>query len=617
VAVAANNGPTAKIAVSNGEIDLKDAWVDDHTLNISSSAGNATVSSPGPTNVTLDRLSGEWSNVSSLDVDQHHLTVDPENNREIIVGGETDALAWRGVTVDDGEADFVYSGSSGSTTLTISGVTPDETVLAIDSHTGQALDSATPDANNQLTLTMPNSEHTVELVTSDGAPGLADPRPEGDRSDFPTELAVNVSDPDFPQDNVTVEFYLDGSKVGEKTTDSAGEVILSISQPSRGDHDARAVATDSFGQTSQLTWSFGVPNRLYIRNVTNASELVDGQEVTVDIYQQDDNVTTRTTTNGSISLAGLDEEGDIIVTAEAPGTASAPAYQPRTYIVEDLSRQDAIYLLPENKTSTTVRFTLDDPSGAYGPQSFLYIQRAVNESGNISWITVTGDEFGAAGVDATLESNERYRLRITNGEQTAQMGSYVAPNATSDLVSLRPDSPAVSLNDTETVTVNASVDDSGTLHIDYVDPEKETDRITIVAVNRFNGSDVIYGPQSYYGQQTVSITEPVGQLNDSYLVRVSGVRDGQTFNTTAYIGPEQQSIVPPGLSGVWIQVAGIGLLLIVGGLFSQFNVSVGAVVTSLFAGVLWYIGLLQGVASWASVALAITFSVLYGLVVNR
>ena len=57
-------------------------------------------------------------------------------------------------------------------------------------------------------------------------------------------------------------------------------------------------------------------------------------------------------------------------------------------------------------------------------------------------------------------------------------------------------------------------------------------------------------------------------------------------------------------------------MLLVGGAFSVLNVAVGAAVTSLFAGVLWFLGIMSGLASGGAIALAIGLSTL-NLMLNR
>jgi len=193
------------------------------------------------------------------------------------------------------------------------------------------------------------------------------------------------------------------------------------------------------------------------------------------------------------------------------------------------------------------------------------------------------------------------------------MGKYTADIR--EEVPLRPQSPTVQLEGENLVAYNASVEGSD-LRIEYLDPTGQTDVLTVSVVSQFNDSEYLLESQTYYGTNELVVSEPVGEdgLDDSYIVLLEGQRDGESFTARIPIGPDQIVLVPSGLSQVWIQIAGIGSLLLVGGVFSRLNAGVGAVATSLLGGIWWYIGLLSGVATWASVALAITFSVLYAMV---
>jgi hypothetical protein len=117
---------------------------------------------------------------------------------------------------------------------------------------------------------------------------------------------------------------------------------------------------------------------------------------------------------------------------------------------------------------------------------------------------------------------------------------------------------------------------------------------------------VLRSKQTYTGANSLSASYPIGQLNQTAYVYLNATRsDADNLAVKKPIGPQQQDISPGGLDSVWLQIGGGVMLLLVGGLFSQLNVAAGAVITSLFAGVLWYLGLLSGLASGAAIALAI------------
>ena len=93
---------------------------------------------------------------------------------------------------------------------------------------------------------MSNSAHLVELRTNDGGPSLSDPNPQGELSQEPTELNVTVSDPDMPDDNVSVEFKLDGSVVGTDHLGDDGTASVSINPVQLDDDDPAPYSVVNF-----------------------------------------------------------------------------------------------------------------------------------------------------------------------------------------------------------------------------------------------------------------------------------------------------------------------------------------------------------------------------------
>jgi hypothetical protein len=109
----------------------------------------------------------------------------------------------------------------------------------------------------------------------------------------------------------------------------------------------------------------------------------------------------------------------------------------------------------------------------------------------------------------------------------------------------------------------------------------------------------------------LSLSEPLNeQLDAPAVVTITGTRDGERIDISEPIGPQNQVLVPNTLDPVWVQVGAGFVLLLVGGVFSVLNAAVGALITSLFAGILWFLGLMSGLASGAAVALAIGLSTL-------
>jgi len=373
--------------------------------------GNFT--SSGSTTVRVDQFNGTWTNLSSLDVSSNTLTVDINDKQTIEIQGDTDSISYQDVGVDDGTTDFVYAGSSGSTTLTIHGVPASTEIAAEDHQNDELLDVSTSDANGVVTFDMPNSQHTVRLATGSSSPSLSNLEPTGPLDSEPTTASVDVSDSDFPYDDVTVEFKIDGSSVGTDTVSSGGTASVSISGQSfdGGSHSIEAVATDGYGNTQTSSGSFDVPSNITIFNESAPNQKIDNSTVTVDFfYESGGNYTSveRNTTDGVIDLSGLPVHRPLVAKAETD------KYRDRRIFLGSLYEQQSLYLLPENETATQTRFKLQDFSGEF-PQdtTVLKVQRTLT----FRYETVLGDFFGASGsFPGELHFNKRHRLILVNTE---------------------------------------------------------------------------------------------------------------------------------------------------------------------------------------------------------
>jgi len=148
-----------------------------------------------------------------------------------------------------------------------------------------------------------------------------------------------------------------------------------------------------------------VPDTLFIRNETNHSQLIDNVG-TVDVrFFGDSEVYTRDTDDGTVNMSGLPVGQSFIVTASPPDGTN---YTDRTVFVTNIYEQQSVYLLNTSINPTiTGRFVLDDPTGQFGSDSVLYIEKPINVSGTVQYQTIHADEFGAEGVTATLQESER------------------------------------------------------------------------------------------------------------------------------------------------------------------------------------------------------------------
>jgi len=380
--------------------------------------------SSGSTSVRVDRFNGTWTNLSSLDVSSNTLTVDINDKQRIEIQGETDSISYQEVGVNDGTTDFQYAGSSGLTTLTIHGVPASTQIAAEDTLNQDLLDVSTSDPSGVVTFSLPNSQHTVRLTTGSSSPSLSNGQPSGSLDSEPTTVSADISDSDFPYDEVTVEFEIDGTVVGSDTVSSAGTASVDISSESfdGGTHNVVATATDAYGNTDSISFSFDVPSNVTIYNESAPDQKIENSQVDLKFFYEEGGSfqsTTKKTTNGVVNLSGLPVNRPIVAQAEAGG------YRPRRIFIESLYEQQSLYLLPENETRTQTTFKLQDFSGDF-PQdtTVLKVQRPIDDG---NYTTVLGDYFGATGqFPGELAFNERHRLVLLNTEtgKTRDLGSY-------------------------------------------------------------------------------------------------------------------------------------------------------------------------------------------------
>jgi hypothetical protein len=154
------------------------------------------------------------------------------------------------------------------------------------------------------------------------------------------------------------------------------------------------------------------PQTLFIRPETQSGQKIDTAEVEIRFFVQgadgDEQVVTRSTSTGEISMTDLPKNRSFVV------TASSPNYSDRRIYVENLFEQQSVYLLSDDETSVTKIFEYSDFSGRF-PQdeTVLKFQRPINGE----FVTVQGDVIGATGeYRVTMDEGERHRIVLLNRE---------------------------------------------------------------------------------------------------------------------------------------------------------------------------------------------------------
>lgn len=451
---------------------------------------------------------------------------------------EDASQAFVNLTLEDAHADYrIEFGGSGSWTTAASG-----TLSTTGNHTidvSSAPDSATQWRTN-VTLVNETTAATTAQIHDEGiqftghAPTTSNLSPsDGETlSAAGPTLSAEVTDSDVALaqgDEITAEFYLDGSQVGSDTLTSNGTATHSTSGLTGGAHDWHVELTDDYGlETTTDTRTFHTPSELRIYNESSPRTLVtDPVDVTVQFFADNGTVYERSTDDGVVDFSSLPVDREFTVTANPEGPDTGPNYQSRSTHIESLVEQQEIYLLNENVQSANVVYTLVDNSGQFTPpeETTLFIEKALTINGQTAYRTVTSDQFSATNeMVATLEDDQRYRLRLEGPDvDTRVLGSY--RTAGDDAAQLTVGQVSFEGATASAPSFHANVQDiQGTraLRITYTDPANATDALTLEAVNRTNSSDVIRPETTEAG--------PFGQYSE--VIPLSSSADDVSFNVS-------------------------------------------------------------------------------------
>jgi hypothetical protein len=167
-------------------------------------------------------------------------------------------------------------------------------------------------ATDKFGASTQSPDQTITL--NEPAPVVTDvsPADNTDLSEGPVTIELTIEDANLGNgDSVDVEFKDGGgSTIGTvQTLTSNGTASVTYSGLVGGANQWSADVSDSFGNNfSTDTFTFRIPNELTLRNVNDATEVIDDPAVdaTVRFYEeQDDDVYPRTPTNGVIDMGAF------------------------------------------------------------------------------------------------------------------------------------------------------------------------------------------------------------------------------------------------------------------------------------------------------------------------
>jgi len=622
----ATNGPAVAVDSPSGStLDLtSSAFPNNNTVDVTHSDGNATFSSGGPTNVSVDAadLEGSRTQVTGVDAASNDLTINPDDKRAVTVGGGMDQISFEDVVVDDGNSEFGYAASSSaSVTFRDIGVTS-TTVIAVDG-SGTTVGSGTVDGSGDVTFSsLDSGTHSGVSIQTANVPVLSNPQPPdgGNKSTTPVTLEVNVTDGDFgsPGDTVTVEFYNDetNSLIGTDTVSSNGTASVTWSNVDAGRNEWRADASDTFGGTDSTgTLELNTATTLTIFNESAPNtKVTQPSGVKLTFFGDDPDNTTvveRNTTNGEVDMSGLPVNTEFAVEIESDG------YVTRQAIIKTIVRQQSIYLLPENTSRVTSRFQVNDQTGNF-PQdeSTVFVKKPLNKTSGTDYVTVAADRLGPEGFTTQLESEQRYRIVLENPDgdirQFQPYGATVNETVTLDVADVE-----FALTEQEPVNWGFEVDGDGggnstLVRFSYRDPTSKTTNLDVTIHERGNESNVILnttkpGP---VGDVVLTKTLPGDNETTNYQAEWTATRGSEQISSQRFAGERGTltSLRLPDWMKHGISVFGI---LLVAGLGSRINAPTVGIGCGFVASLAWFIGWLPAAVSGSVIVAAVAISVLY------
>jgi len=352
-----------------------------------------------------------------------------------------------------------------------------------------------------------------------------------------------------------------------------------------------------------------------IREETPPHSKITGATARVKFFednQDEPTIVERETTNGEIDLTGLPITRQFVVQVRAPG------YHNRTVVLDDLSQQETVFLANRSLTTVENQFVVSDRTGNFPPESTeIIIQRTVNRSeyggspSGFSWTTIAGDDLGAdEGYIVNLIDEDRYRILVRNEDgDTRVLGAYTAESA--GTITLNIGSVVVDPEAPDTIGVNATrtnaTGDPVRVHFEFNDSSQNTTTIYLRIHEFKNESNELLSNTTFTGTYGVfkQVTNvPASENNTDWIVEYVAKRDsGQTVTGELVVGARQTT--PLSEMPDWvIAFFFTGIILTTGGLMSQRNGPIGAIVMSGMAGMCWFIGVVPEVLGIGVVVLS-------------
>lgn len=560
VPVSTDQTPTIVLnAGSETDVNMQDMW-NGSELDIRTAEGNITVSGDDGASARLDvtDIEGTQTQVTEISAGSNWIELDPADKNRVDVRGDADSLAFEQIAVDDGSTDIQLVGTQGGTAeLRLHGLSANTDYALYDASRDEVLGTLSTDGSGSGSgeVDMPDGSHALEVRTADsfGTPTLSNPDPTGQVTETPDTLQVDLEADAW---TATVDFYLDGSKVGSDTLSSNGTASTSVTIDSLGEFEWSAVVTDANGETDTVNETFQTPSNITLREEHDPQQLVDNSTVTLRFSTVGGDIAVeRQTDNGTVDMGGLPDSAFVVF-------AESPDHYDRRIYVDSIYEQEDMFLLNETEfprgqnEAIRSRFIYEDLTGDF-PRSdtTIQIERAVDLDGDneSEYMVVAGDYWGASNeFESILEYGERYRLVLVNQETGAEnvAGSHIPTEDLSQTIRV---SGLIEEAEGETGVVALAEFNNSTRSIDiaYSDPAEETGELS-VAVEPQSGGDDLWNE---------TVDGPLGSYSTSVDLNESQAEENWIVVFEADGGDRHRSAIPVGSGSIGLPVGVPGWLL--------------------------------------------------------
>lgn len=603
-----NSGLTVNVS-NAGNMSLTEPFVDDNTLNVTTDDGSAVFSASGPASadVASGNLTGTWTNVTNLNVTSNALTINPEDKKQATVSGDADSFAFRKeISVTDTKPDFVYAGTSGTTTVTVRGVAPGVRIVATD-QAGITLGSGTSNSNGVVTISgMPNSEHIVTLSAESG-PYVDTANPSGDEylQNRNVDLNATVVDPkgdDF--ESVEIQTLGGGTwtTVATETNLPSGNEINASVTAHPGQNKWRVIM-NATGNRNTVSQNFTYRTAGVITIYNGTTETIAQSTISAELASISSNYQgSLSTSTGSADLVNANPPDEILATEW-----SGAGYENQSLMVRDVSENGTVVLYESAASGTyTQCFSVSDPTGTFTPgNSWVVVQQYIDGE----WRTVGSEQFGVENeADIVLEDGEDYRVRLRNEDGDLRvLGSFKGDSA-KGCVPLSVTTALGDIDDPNTVQHNATctATDPKRVKFEYNDTSTKTRTIHFTVYEYQNQSNILVPNTTFtgtFGMFSYTANVPLSENDTAWVVDVEGVRDNAENVHIETVVCGQQDVLPD-MPPWLITFAFTGLIFVTAGLFSQLNGAIGGLVVAGLGAMMWFMGLAPGVLGGGVVALS-------------